>query len=311
LRSKRKHRVRDEVVQIEYFKSAASFLRALHPANHRWQPAPWNWIFRGHADATWTLRPAALRLEAWSDFISFDPEKIPEALRTANERLLLRCFGEALDRIGLQMPGISRMKLEQLKPESASSPQWLREYLDLAALAQHHGIPTRLLDFSRHGLVAAYFAAQKPSRSHAKHLCVWVLDKRFLEHGNRCDGIWFSVANASRASNPNLHAQSGIFVLWSGSDRVLSLDQIIRRVATGKIRLCSGNLRMKLPVIRKIVLPRTEVKKLLGLLVLERITGATVYPGVDGVARELRERGVHNMPRDEFGVAPAIANRSG
>jgi hypothetical protein len=257
-------------------------------------------VFRGHADASWKLRPAALRPEPWLDFLPLNPEKIPENLRTANERLLLRRFGEALDRMGLQLPGLSRMQLERLKPESASSPQWLREYLDLAALAQHHRIPTRLLDFSRHGLVAAYFAAQTPFDRNAKQLCVWALDRRFLEHGSRCDGIWFAQANASRAGNPNLHAQEGIFVLWSGPNRVLSLDEIVVRVASGKIRLCSGSLRMKSPVMRKLVLPRTEAKRLFGLLVLERITGATMYPGVDGVARELRECGIHDTLRDEF-----------
>jgi len=34
-----------------------------------------------------------------------------------------------------------------------------KENIEIWAIAQHHGIPTRLLDFSHNGLYATYFAA--------------------------------------------------------------------------------------------------------------------------------------------------------
>lgn len=286
---------RDNIVTVERFKSAASFLRALHPSNRRWNPHPEYWIFRGHRHASWRLVPSAFR-PGWMapfDDRSPDPSSLPEDARAAFERLLLRQFGEALDRVGIPLPGMSRAALSRLNPGTPSSLQWPRECLDLAALAQHHGVPTRLLDFTRSGLIAAYFAAQTSASSAGRSIAVWALDARFLEHGRRCRGIWFELARVSRATNPNLHAQAGVFVVWTGSDRLLSLDQIVRGVCNGTIPVTSGKVAQQRPVMRKLVLSRRHIPELLGLLVDERVSGADLFPGVEGVVRQLKEQSIH------------------
>jgi hypothetical protein len=51
------------------------------------------------------------------------------------------------------------------------------EYYDLIALAQHHGLSARLLDWSRRSYVAAYFAASDAlSMDDAGELALWALD---------------------------------------------------------------------------------------------------------------------------------------
>ncbi len=286
----------DSVIHEERFAAAADFVRALHAGDSRWEPSPDAWVFRGHADARWRLVPSAFRAEAWAAFPDKNLIATTEGVRTATERLLLKQFGEGLDRMGLQVPGLSRLQLDSLKPESSFSPQWPRDTLELAALAQHHGLPTRLLDFSRHGHVGAYFAAQ-PTNEEAADLCVWCIRADFLELGDRVNHIWFTLAKASRASNPNLHAQAGVFVLWTGPDQIVGLDEIVEAVVGGSIPISSGPPWEARPVMRKLSLPRSQATELLRLLVYERITGATMFPGVEGVVRELKEQDLHQQYR--------------
>lgn len=285
------------ILATERFQEADSFLQALHPRGARWSTDTDRWVFRGHADATWKLVPAAFRRGAFAEFGSkeLDLTASPENLRSSLELLVLRRFSEALDRAGLPVPGLDRAALERLIPATPNSPQWPRQYVEVAALAQHHGVPTRLLDLTRSAHVAAYFAAQLVHQPQSEWIAVWAIREGVFSYGDRCDGVWFSLLRASRATNPNLHAQSGLFAAWTGPTKRASLDRIVRDVATSKIRLLSGQLQAPwpTPTMRKLLLPRDKVPDLLRLLVYERISGATMFPGVDGVVRAIKEESIH------------------
>jgi FRG domain len=299
------------------FDNPVTFLEALQPLGELWpQPSELigSWIFRGHADADWTLSPSAHRNSSWIPFkhangAPFTPETSTHKERVVQEKALLREFYDAIDVAGLSPP-IDR----QVFDEALADPddEWPRAALvPTLALAQHYGVPTRLLDWTRHGRIAAYFAALDGTGG--PDLAVWGLDGRFLKDaGARGYAVNCHVETAPRASNPNLHAQAGLFTyvrfrqdLPPGSTHnvpLMNLDSLVAKFADGSLHMASGssvaaNHRC---VMRKLVLPRSHVEVLLGMLHLDGVSALTMFPGLGGIASYLREQRRIGMPRSAF-----------
>ncbi|HUI20916.1 MAG TPA: FRG domain-containing protein [Methylocella sp.] len=90
------------------------------------------WLFRGHGDAAFDLVPAIGRQPSAS------------AYRLADEKILFEDFVREAKRY-LEADGFTEL-------------EWL-------AVAQHHGLPTRLLDWSSNPMVAAWFATEDEENS--------------------------------------------------------------------------------------------------------------------------------------------------
>jgi hypothetical protein len=92
------------------------------------------WLYRGQRGADWSLQTSLERC---------DRQGIPAARRVSVELELSREFRRAYHQYALHVP----------RPESV---------LEWSSVMQHHGAPTRLLDFTYSIYVAAYFALESP-----------------------------------------------------------------------------------------------------------------------------------------------------
>jgi hypothetical protein len=281
--------------------------------------APWKagadldgYVFRGHSKQSYKLIPNALRPENFNSLIVDDRniynfQTVPLSTQIDAEFCLLRAFYKLADMQGLGLPPATsfRQNLAQtldlfsgrhhLQP-SIWPPEDLRE---AAALAQHYGIPTRLLDWTYDPYVALYFALKKESGC-TENMVIWALNKdyiSFLLPTVASVGIEFITPHYS--INPNINAQKGLFtlcpvnmlsfmdnarnVLNGGNGQLVDrrpLDEFI--VSTAKDR---GKTYMK-----KFILPPAEAQK--GLAILEKLGYSTsrIFPGYDGVAKQILER---------------------
>jgi FRG domain-containing protein len=252
--------------------SAEKLLELLSPMHALWADAPSKWIYRGQADANWTIKAKATRSShPFRDF-GIDGDN-------PLDKLLYR-FRDRIDQAGLQLPP-SVAALEGIRTRPAR--------VALLALAQHHGIPTDILDWTRRPRVAAYFAAVDSASREATvrppYLAVWAL----LFRPKNMFGL--EIHRAPLATNHNLRAQAGVFTAqWSQETRALSLEQAVQVVeaqAPGTATL------------RRLIMPSGEAPKLLRLLSYEGIDGASMFPGVDGVVRALREQALWDRPDPE------------
>lgn len=174
--------------------------------------------------------------------------------------------------------------------------------LSLTALAQHYGIPTRLLDWTRRSFIAAFFAAEdawKRSYSNviAGNLVVWSFYfPLFGKHDViSIDTDPIRIVTAPSATNKNLQAQQGAFTLLNSiyfDERQTpypALDQLfdegVKHAAAE--RTFPAKWLITNCKLRKFTVPVTHALDLLYLLAKVDITPSSVYPGYQSIPAEL------------------------
>ncbi|MGE1076218.1 FRG domain-containing protein [Pseudomonas fragariae (ex Marin et al. 2024)] len=144
-------------------------------------------------------------------------------------------------------------------------------------MAQHHGVPTRLLDWTTKAFTAAYFAASSALASFDKwepnqRLAVWALNIEII-------GLHDKVVlhRSPGAISRNLAAQGGLFTVHPHSGG-----------RQGRFTIHGfENYLSDLPQspLMKLTIPIYESARLLGLCASAGFSGADVYPSADGAGR--------------------------
>jgi hypothetical protein len=243
-------------------------------------------IFRGQRDASWKLIPSAFRLGTIlgyesQQFCRLSDGTLKQTWDQGNAELTaVMEFLQLADKVGLYIPADHKW-LRQWNPFNNRvghdigienwPPQGLYEAL---ALAQHHGVPTRLLDFTYDPLVAAFFAAENPPME-ARRIAVWSVDVEAILRPNAA-GHGIEIVTVSKSQNSNLAAQKGLFLL---DRRGVLWQNDLPGASPGQQGFA-----------RKYCLPVSESATLRILLNRLGVDRAHLMPSFDGVVKELEAR---------------------
>ena len=280
--------------------TAEEFWDILSPQKHLFR-SPSRTIFRGQARSTWNLVPSILREKPCSasqpakpatkthpvyDFLPFRSKPEQSENLIFAEIYALRIFAEYCDSAGLRIPGDSEefrrsfldptTKLDSFVFHRQIWPS--HEYFEIMALAQHYGLPTRLLDWTRSPYVAAYFAASGALDDASGQLSVWALNIENVK--SKLEDV--EVIPIPGSNNPNIAAQKGLFTL---------LRQKYTRGAPFEGTHCLNQYveSHDREALLKITLPVQEAPKIIDLCERYGATGATLYPDFYGAVRATRD----------------------
>jgi len=193
---------------------------------------PETWIFRGHSDVSWKLIPIAGR-QSSSDVDS-------------DYKLLLRWREKAIEYV------------RDLPDDRDSLYEW-------GAIARHHGLATRYLDWTVNPLAAAFFAVEDESPNDAALYALNIKSQNKHYKGSPFAHKGIRIYQP-RAINPRIIRQVSVFTIHGPS----TLD-----------------LELALPPdteLRRIIISNGFKQQLAMDLSFFGINRASLFPGLDGLS---------------------------
>jgi len=194
-----------------------------------------NTIYRGHANCEWVLKPSIGRhfSDDWSDVIELEIRALTEFKKKA---------------------------IPYLRYQPKADIEWL-------CLMQHHGLSTRLLDFTTNPLIALFFATD-PAEKHDGELIIATYGRSY-ENVN--DEKLFDRTNSFAYHPPHITeriiGQQGCFVYSNIPNRPLNNKQIT-----------------------KVIVKQNQKFRIRKELATLGISNSLLFPSIDGVCLDINDR---------------------
>lgn len=284
-------------------ESVEEFWTRISPVNPSF--ASPSMVFRGQRDSDWKLVPRVFRKATRDEFSygMFDARPRDHIVQTYFELTFLINFMSYCDSRGLTVPGDSPAFREYLAVSTSlnamDNQNWPEPaVLPLMGLAQHHGIPTRLLDVSSNPYVAAYFSASTAIEAFSKlqndqDRADFARGRRLavfgLEIGSLHNAVGIRQVRVPGSTSPNLSAQSGSFLLienYGSLGEAFVTDLSVEDKLGGVTQLSAeSQIPVCATLLTKVTLPVAYAPTLLNWCGRHGLTAATIFPGYDGAAK--------------------------
>ena len=236
--------------------------------------------------------------------------KSNDELQFKRELYVLLKFLDYSDRNGLKISANYKVRENIHNYFHFKTKFWPRmEYIGIISLAQHYGLPTKVLDWTYDYKVALYFALKdiiNPNKEDSDGV-LWAFNYKLFENNPFENNIFFNRLHFYRPeydNNPNIKAQKGLFSFII--DDVHNQDrQSLEKIITNELetkneykeeewanfkqpRVLPPQIKIDKPLFYKFIIKKDNKAKMLKELYSEGYSEDYLFPGFDGVKKAMR-----------------------
>jgi hypothetical protein len=214
-------------------------------------------MYRGQGRTEWSLLPSIARINIYEL-----PMKYDEGWRSVEKDLLERFMKHAV---------------RYIKKEPKSKIEWMIN-------AQHHGVPTRLLDWSTNPLKALYFAVENPNHDDADGVVYLFSPSSWRSTADSIeeDNMLFLTAFHSTYINERIAAQEGCFTIFPFSRKPEDDDFVAMKEGFSP--------QNEIISMTKLIIDANSKEKIRKQLNRLGISDSNMFPDLDGLSKDIRRQ---------------------